>query len=105
MLLEGDREVLGVEPGELGRDLGRAPAGPLLEAGPAPEAELEPGGERWTAAVDELKAKRLNAVDAAGTVERWAAQSRVLRLEPCGPATQGPGTMPNASHAAASVPM
>ncbi|WFB07559.1 hypothetical protein LRS74_11215 [Streptomyces sp. LX-29] len=48
--------------------------------------EMAPGSEAWTAAVDELKGKRLNAPDAERITERWARECRVLRLEP----TEGP---------------
>ncbi|MEU0843312.1 hypothetical protein ABZ370_28050 [Streptomyces sp. NPDC005962] len=44
--------------------------------------ELAPDGEAWTAAVGELKGKRLNAADADTIAERWARECRVLRLEP-----------------------
>ncbi|MFD7505511.1 hypothetical protein [Streptomyces sp. NPDC059850] len=44
--------------------------------------ELTPDGEAWTAAVGELKGKRLNAADADSIAERWARECRVLRLEP-----------------------
>ncbi|MFJ9629778.1 hypothetical protein ACIRU8_18905 [Streptomyces sp. NPDC101175] len=46
--------------------------------------ELVPGSEAWTAAVDELKGKRLNAPDGEAMTERWARECRVLRLEPTG---------------------
>ncbi|MEU8873508.1 hypothetical protein AB0D24_20475 [Streptomyces javensis] len=64
-------------------------------------AELPPGGEAWTAAVDELKGKRLNAADADHIAERWARECRVLRLEPT------PGALaehPTGSLAAAPLP-
>lgn len=44
--------------------------------------ELAPRSPRWTAAVGELKAKRLNAPDFAEMPERWAGTCRVLRLTP-----------------------
>ncbi|MEV8597144.1 hypothetical protein [Streptomyces sp. NPDC052012] len=46
--------------------------------------ELPSGGEEWTAAVAELKGKRLNAPDGEAMTERWARECRVLRLEPTG---------------------
>lgn len=46
--------------------------------------ELAPGSEAWTAAVGELKGKRLNAPDGEAMTERWARECRVLRLEPTG---------------------
>ncbi|MEU8822621.1 hypothetical protein [Streptomyces sp. NPDC048636] len=68
---------------------------------PARVVELAPHGEAWTAAVDELKGKRLNAVEADRIAERWASGSRVLRLEPA------PGALaeqPTGSLAAAPLP-
>ncbi|MFD8381925.1 hypothetical protein ACFV2X_25945 [Streptomyces sp. NPDC059679] len=56
--------------------------GGRLVTWPARVAELAPGGEAWTAAVDELKGKRLNAPDSERIAERWARECRVLRLEP-----------------------
>ncbi|KUJ64294.1 hypothetical protein ACZ90_56915 [Streptomyces albus subsp. albus] len=48
-------------------------------------------GEEWTAAVEELKGKRLNAPDAERIADRWAADCRVLRLEPLdGPVAELP---------------
>ena len=46
--------------------------------------ELAPGSEAWTAAVAELKGKRLNAPDGEAMTARWARECRVLRLEPTG---------------------
>jgi hypothetical protein len=65
---------------------------------------LEPGGEAWTGAVEELKGKRLNAPDTDSMTERWAAECRVLRLVPTGATTERPGAMPDASHAAVPLP-
>ncbi|MER6140764.1 hypothetical protein ABT174_11960 [Streptomyces sparsogenes] len=56
--------------------------GGRLVTWPARVTELPPGGEAWTAAVEELKGKRLNAPDAERIAERWARECRVLRLEP-----------------------
>ncbi|CAM5479642.1 Pyridoxamine 5'-phosphate oxidase putative domain-containing protein OS=Streptomyces antimycoticus OX=68175 GN=SSPO_038760 PE=4 SV=1 [Streptomyces antimycoticus] len=56
--------------------------GGRLVGWPARVVELAPGGEAWTAVVDELKGKRLNAPDADHIAERWARECRVLRLEP-----------------------
>ncbi|MGK5641423.1 hypothetical protein ACSNOK_24345, partial [Streptomyces sp. URMC 126] len=52
--------------------------------------ELAPGGEAWTAAVAELKGKRLNAPDAETLTDRWARDCRVLRLTPTGTTTPLP---------------
>jgi hypothetical protein len=46
--------------------------------------ELAPDSEAWTAAVAELKGKRLNAPDSEAMTARWARECRVLRLEPTG---------------------
>ncbi|GAA2552190.1 MULTISPECIES: hypothetical protein [Streptomyces] len=46
--------------------------------------ELPSGSEEWTAAVAELKGKRLNAPDGEAMTERWSRECRVLRLEPTG---------------------
>ena len=65
--------------------------------------ELAPHGEPWTAAVEELKGKRLNAPDAETMTERWARECRVLRLEPAGAPLERPGAMPDDSGAAVPV--
>ncbi|MEU5270237.1 hypothetical protein [Streptomyces hygroscopicus] len=75
--------------------------GGRLVSWPARVVELAPEGEAWTAAVDELKGKRLNAADADHIAERWARECRVLRLEPA------PGALaehPTGSLAAAPLP-
>ena len=74
-----------------------------LVAWPARVEELAPGGEAWAAAVGELKAKRLNSPDHETVTERWARESRVLRLVPAGGSTEQPGAMPDGSHAAVPV--
>ncbi|WP_370147441.1 hypothetical protein [Streptacidiphilus sp. EB129] len=81
--------------------------GGRLVSWPARVEELAPGSEAWTAAVAELKAKRLNSPDHEKVAERWARESRVLRLVPAGGSEQSavrPGSMPEGSHAAAPVP-
>ncbi|MFF0726747.1 hypothetical protein [Streptomyces sp. NPDC004134] len=65
--------------------------GGRLVAWPARVAELAPEGEAWRAAVEELKGKRLNAVDADHVAGRWARESRVLRLTRDGAAVAGDG--------------
>ncbi|MGW1840510.1 hypothetical protein [Streptomyces sp. NPDC002067] len=77
--------------------------GGRLVAWRARVVETAPDGEAWRTAVDELKGKRLNAPDAQTLVERWAAECRVLRLEPVG-AEQRPGAMPDDAHAAPPLP-
>lgn len=71
---------------------------------PARVVELAPHGEAWTSAVEELRGKRLNAPDAETMPERWARECRVLRLEPCAPASERPGAMPDGGGAAPPVP-
>jgi hypothetical protein len=65
---------------------------------------LAPRSEAWQAAVDELKGKRLNALDHDAVDERWATGSRVLRLVPQGTSVEHPGAMPDTAHTAAPVP-
>jgi hypothetical protein len=62
------------------------------------------GGEAWTAAAEELRGKRLNSPDHEQVLERWARESRLLRLVPADGAVSGPGSLPADSHAAAPVP-
>ncbi|MBH1935669.1 hypothetical protein I5Q34_15560 [Streptomyces sp. AV19] len=62
--------------------------------------ELAPGGEAWTAAVAELKGKRLNAVGFDSLEERWARECRVLRLAPTGASEP----LPSSALAAAPLP-
>ncbi|RCG19507.1 hypothetical protein DTL70_22290 [Streptomyces diacarni] len=62
--------------------------------------ELTPRSERWQAAVEELKGKRLNAPDTDTMLRRWADESRVLRLEPTGEPLEQPGSMPHDAQAA-----
>lgn len=78
--------------------------GGRLVVWPARVVELAPHGESWTAAVGELKSKRLNAPDSDTISERWARECRVLRLEPAGAPVEQPGSMPEDSHAAAPLP-
>lgn len=74
--------------------------GGRLVVWPARVHRLEPHGEQWEAAVDELKGKRLNAPDADTLTDRWAAECEVLRLVPEGAPEQKPGAMPDDSQAA-----
>ncbi|MGC2999528.1 hypothetical protein ACPF8X_14470 [Streptomyces sp. G35A] len=62
--------------------------------------ELPSGSEEWTAAVAELKGKRLNAPDGEAMTERWARECRVLRLEPTGETE----ALPDGSLAEAPLP-
>ncbi|WP_431042369.1 hypothetical protein ACQUSR_10930 [Streptomyces sp. P1-3] len=75
--------------------------GGRLVAWQARVSEPAPRSEAWTAAVEELKGKRLNAPDAERIVERWAGECRVLRLEP----VPGPvAPLPDGSLAAPPLP-
>ncbi|MEU0131404.1 MULTISPECIES: hypothetical protein [unclassified Streptomyces] len=60
----------------------------------------EPHSEEWEAAVGELKGKRLNAPDAEGLTERWARESRIVRLTPTAWSTD----LPDTSQAAPPLP-
>ncbi|MFE7166591.1 hypothetical protein [Streptomyces sp. NPDC057616] len=64
--------------------------GGRLVTWPAKVVELTPGSEEWSAAVAELKGKRLNAPDGEAMTERWSRECRVLRLEPAGATTELP---------------
>jgi len=74
--------------------------GGRLVAWTAKVVELAPGSEAWTAAVGELKGKRLNAPDGEAMTERWARECRVLRLEPTG----AMGELPQGSLAEPPLP-
>jgi hypothetical protein len=74
--------------------------GGRLVAWPARVVELDPGSPAWTAAVAELKGKRLNAPDGEAMPDRWARECRVLRLEPRG----GTTAFPEGSQAAPPLP-
>ncbi|MET9557936.1 hypothetical protein [Streptomyces sp. NPDC006645] len=63
-------------------------------------SELAPRTEAWESAVAELKGKRLNAPDFDEMTDRWARESRVLRLEPRDAITD----LPRDSQAAAPLP-
>jgi hypothetical protein len=65
---------------------------------------VEPGTDEWAAAVPALHAKRLNAPDGENQPARWAAESRVVRLEPTGEVLERPGAMPTRSEAAPPRP-
>ncbi|MGX1314307.1 hypothetical protein RKD24_004426 [Streptomyces calvus] len=62
--------------------------------------ELPPDTEAWTAAVAELKGKRLNAPDGEALTGRWARECRLLRLEPTG----ATAPLPDGSLAEAPLP-
>ncbi|MEV6109807.1 hypothetical protein AB0M28_34630 [Streptomyces sp. NPDC051940] len=75
--------------------------GARIVAWQARVTELAPGTDAWAAAVDELKAKRLNAPDGERMPERWARECRVLRLDATGTPDD---TLPNTSLATPPVP-
>ncbi|MEV6011477.1 hypothetical protein AB0M29_32260 [Streptomyces sp. NPDC051976] len=66
-------------------------------------ALLPPGEQAWTAAVDELRGKRLNIPDLETVTERWARECQVFRLTPRGAPVESPGAMPDGSGAAVPV--
>ncbi|MFC1432848.1 hypothetical protein ACEZDB_19590 [Streptacidiphilus sp. N1-3] len=78
--------------------------GGRLVSWPVRVEQLEPGSEAWTAAAEELKGKRLNSPDHETVTERWARESRLLRLVPTGGPVSGPDALPTGSHAATPVP-
>lgn len=65
---------------------------------------VEPGSEEWTTAVADLATKRLNAPDGERQPERWARESRVVRLEPTGELLEHPGRMPSDAGLAVPAP-
>lgn len=61
------------------------------------EARVEvvaPGSEHWESVTTALRAGRLNLVDSGSAVERWAAESVVVRLVPDAPAAT-PAAIPD----------
>ena len=48
---------------------------------------VAPGSEHWETVTSALRAGRLNLADSATAVERWAAESVVVRLVPDAPAS------------------
>ena len=61
---------------------------------------LTPEDAGWEAAVTELHAKRLNPPDGEAQPDRWARESRVVRIEPTGRLVERPGHLPQRSLAA-----
>jgi hypothetical protein len=55
---------------------------------------VPPGSEHWDTVTTALRAGRLNLVDGATAVDRWAAGSVVVRLVPDAPAST-PATIPD----------
>lgn len=56
----------------------------LLVRWVADVSDVAPGSDEWEAVVPLLRAARLHAPDGAAAPERWARESRVLRLAPTG---------------------
>lgn len=79
-------------------------SGGRLVAFPARVEELAAGTDAWQATAEELRGKRLNAPDYEAVLDRWARESRLLRLVPDGPSSERPGALPDGSLAAAPVP-
>jgi hypothetical protein len=61
---------------------------------------IHPESEQWAAVVPELHAKRLNPPDGEEQPNRWARESRVVRLEPTGRLVERPGNLSERSHVA-----
>lgn len=61
---------------------------------------VRPEDDAWDPVVTELHAKRLNPPDGEAQPQRWARESRVLRLEPTGRMLERPGHLSHRSHAA-----
>ena len=78
--------------------------GGRLVSWPVRVEQLVPGSEAWISAAEELKGKRLNSPDHETVTERWARESRLLRLVPVDGPVTGPGALPDGSLAAAPVP-
>lgn len=78
--------------------------GGRLVVWPARVAEPQPHSTSWTAAVEELRGKRLNAPDTETLPERWARECRVLRLEPAGDLVEQPGAVPDTPSHAVPLP-
>ncbi|MFB7645107.1 hypothetical protein CG740_11470 [Streptomyces sp. CB01201] len=109
--LDGAAYVVGGGPGEQPLD-GLADGGTAtvtvrskdkggrLVAWTASVSEIPAGSEAWDTAVAELKGKRLNAHDGEAMPARWAAECRLVRLEPLGSLEAAP----DSSLAAAPVP-
>ena len=77
--------------------------GGRLVSWPVRVEQLVPGSDVWTAAAEELRAKRLNSPDHATVTDRWARESRLLRLVAVDGPVSGPDALPDGSHAAAPV--
>lgn len=63
---------------------------------------IRPDDDAWAGLTAALKASRLNLLEPASAVQRWARDAVVLRLVPLTVLT-GPGSLPDASGAAVPV--
>jgi hypothetical protein len=63
-------------------------------------SEVRPPDDAWAGVVADLHAKRLNPPDGEAQPQRWARESRVLRLAPTGRVLERPGHVSHRSHAA-----
>ena len=61
---------------------------------------VAPGSEHWDAVTTALRTGRLNLADSDGAVERWAAESVVVRLVPTGEAVVPGGMSVDIGHTA-----
>ena len=61
---------------------------------------LEPRSAAWEAAADVLKAGRLNTLDSATVLQRWADECGIWQLTPTDQILEQPGSMSGASHRA-----
>jgi hypothetical protein len=59
----------------------------LVATAPATVTVVSPDAPDWDSVTSALKSGRLNLPDSDHAVERWARESRVLRLEPREPVT------------------
>ncbi len=59
-----------------------------------------PGTEAYAVVATELHGKRLNASDGEEQPARWVRESRIVRLQPTGARSEGPGHVSHRSHAA-----
>ncbi len=65
---------------------------------------VAPQDVEWAEVAAALKAKRLNAPDPDGLLERWAAGNTITRLQPRGPVLEEPGHYDESSGSAAPPP-
>lgn len=66
--------------------------------------QVEPGGARWEEVAPLLAKERLNAPAHEGLLERWAAESYIVRLTPTGEVPEAPGRYDDGYAAVRPVP-